>query len=143
MHILRIKRLLHYQRHSLCGLQFHEKSEWSVTAPVMHCGHFITHYPVYTVSPYIHHDLVCNYRVHMKTKLTYLKSIIHSKQSLYVNDVQFYKKKLGQLHALFARCNALLITVDATKTSMLIVKLIRSTTAILDKLSKYAHAGSL
>ena len=36
MDIQHIKRLLYYQRDSLCGLELHERSDWRATAPDTH-----------------------------------------------------------------------------------------------------------
>ena len=46
------RRLFYDRRHSLCGLEFHEKSIWRGTAPAIHRGRsLIQHYRSYTASP--------------------------------------------------------------------------------------------
>ena len=36
MDSVHIERLLYYRRHSLCGLEFHERSDWRATVPDTH-----------------------------------------------------------------------------------------------------------
>ena len=70
MDVLHMEQLLHYQRHSLCGLELYERSNWRAMAPDTHHGCSLTqHCPPYTASLYIHCYLVHNYAC-MSTKLT-------------------------------------------------------------------------
>ena len=59
--ILHIERLLYYQRHSSCGLELYERSNWKATATDMHQLFTDATLCVYTASPYILPFLVCNY----------------------------------------------------------------------------------
>ena len=61
MNVEHMKQLLYYQRHSLCGLQLHERSDWWTKAPDRHWSFYDTTLCAYTASPYIHHYLVRNY----------------------------------------------------------------------------------
>ena len=52
-------------KHSLCGLQLYERSDWRAMAPHTHHGcSLIQHYRAYITSPCIHRYFVCNYTWH-------------------------------------------------------------------------------
>ena len=61
MDILHIERLLYYQKHSVSGLEQHEKSDWRVMARETYRSFSDSSWYAYTASPYIHRYLVCNY----------------------------------------------------------------------------------
>ena len=44
MDVLHIERLVYYWRHSLYGLELHERSNWRATAPYTHCSHSMIWY---------------------------------------------------------------------------------------------------
>ena len=94
MDVQHIERLLYYWRHSLCGLELHERSDWRATATDMHWLFFDTTL-LYTASPYtasqyiLHHYLVCNY---MTAKLTYLMTAYYTPNNGFTaNNASFYK----------------------------------------------------
>ena len=50
MDILHIEQLLNYWRHSFCGLELYERSDWTATAPDMHHSHSLIQHHVHTTS---------------------------------------------------------------------------------------------
>ena len=81
MDILHIKQLLYYRRHSLHGLELHEKSDWRATALHTHCGHSLIQYcRVYIARPYIY---CFGVQLRVTTKLTWLMTVLHTKREVY------------------------------------------------------------
>ena len=61
MDYLHINPLLYCRKHSLCGLELHERLDWRATAPDTHRSFSDTTLFADTASPCIHCYLVCNY----------------------------------------------------------------------------------
>ena len=59
--VLHIEQLLYYQKHSLCVLELHERSDWRTMTPNTHWSVTDTTLCAYTASLYIYHYLVYNY----------------------------------------------------------------------------------
>ena len=93
---LEIKRLLYYQRHSLSGLELHDRFNWRGTNADMHrsmIGRSLIH-RVYTASPCIHHDVMRNYTwqlLHMTTKLMWVVTAYYTPHDDFTaNDASLY-----------------------------------------------------
>ena len=71
----------------------------------------------------------------------YLMTLLHTKNGSTANTALFYQNKFRQLVNI--HCRVFPITVDTISTCMLILKLIRSTIVLLDKLTQCACAGTL
>ena len=50
MDVVHIERLFYYRRHSLCGLELHERSNWRATAPDIHQSFSDTTLDAYTAN---------------------------------------------------------------------------------------------
>ena len=61
MSVLHNEQLLYYWRHSLCGLELHERPDWRATAPDTPQSCLDTTLCTYTASPYMPYYLVHNY----------------------------------------------------------------------------------
>ena len=85
--VLHIKQLLYYQKHSLCGLELHEKSDWRAIASDTHrC-------------PNIHVYIAIGVQLSMTTELTYLVTTHYTPNDGFtVNVASFYKNKVGYLN---------------------------------------------
>ena len=81
MDVLHMKRLLYYQRHSLCVLELHERSEWRATAPGTNRLFPDTTLCVYMYA--VHHSLGLNYTFQNSHTLWLYDSILCTKWRLY------------------------------------------------------------
>ena len=79
-----IKRMLYYQRHSLCALELHERSYWRAMAPDTHQSFSDTTLCAYTASPHIHMYIAiwCATTHDNRTHVPY-DCILHTKWRLY------------------------------------------------------------
>ena len=89
-----MKRLLCYRRHSLCGLELHERSDWRATAPDMHRSFSDTTLCAYTASPYIHRYMVHNYAWQQNSR-TLLLHTTHQMMALLPMFHSFLRTKLA------------------------------------------------
>ena len=93
--IQHIEWLLYYQRHSLCGLEFHERSDWRATAPDTHQLFSYTTLCVYIASSYIHCHLVCNYAWQQNSCTLSLPTTTHQMTALLATMHCFIRIKLA------------------------------------------------
>ena len=76
MDVLHIEQPLCYQRHCLCSLELHERSDWRATAPDTHQPFSDTTLCAYTASPV--HSLLFSEQLRTKTKPTYLMTAYYT-----------------------------------------------------------------
>ena len=123
---LHIKWLLYSQRHSFCGLELYERSNWRVMAP--------------NIRLYLWYNLVCILQTHTYDCTAHQKMALLPKVPHFIR-AKSYVMTYKLLQSI--RCSVFPITVDVIDTCMLILKLIRSSTILLDKLSEHACASTL
>ena len=130
-------------------MELHERSDWRATTPDKHRLFSIPKLLSISVHVYckpIHTQLFgVQLHVYMTTKLKYMQLTLYYTQNNHFtpNDTLFYRNKFGYSVATIQTLQCLLISLDAIDRCMLIIKLIRNTTALLDKLSKYMYTQAL
>ena len=135
MDVLHIEKLLCYPRHFLCGSKLHDRYDWKAMGPDTHHGLSLIQH----CHAYIYCSLVSNYAWQQNSHSLWLYYTLND--GFTANDVSFYKNKFGYL--LYTHYSVFPITVDTINTCMLILKLIRSSTVLPDKLSKWVCAHAL
>ena len=120
-----------YQRHCLCGLEFHEGSNWRPTAPDTYWSFSDTALCPYIAIPYIHHYLVhyCTWQQSSCTLWLYYTP----NDGFTSNDALFYMNKVilngllaDAVHSIYLHVHVAVsfpITMDTINVWKLILKL--------------------